>query len=81
MVLDKVILISIPLIILVNFFFVKNYHLFFLRKTRDNKFSKPQAFHLKSIPRMGGFLIYISLTIFLIIFEFFGKFLFFIGLY
>jgi UDP-GlcNAc:undecaprenyl-phosphate GlcNAc-1-phosphate transferase len=82
MVLDKVILISIPLIILVNFFFVKNYHLFFLRKTNDNEFSKPQAFHLKSIPRLGGFLIYISLTIFLIIFyqkNYFFYSIFFLG--
>jgi UDP-N-acetylmuramyl pentapeptide phosphotransferase/UDP-N-acetylglucosamine-1-phosphate transferase len=89
MVLDSVILISIPLIILINFFLVKNYNFFFLKKTKDNKFSKPQAFHLKSIPRMGGFLIYIFITIFLIIFYqkvyffysilFLGSFFFILG--
>jgi UDP-N-acetylmuramyl pentapeptide phosphotransferase/UDP-N-acetylglucosamine-1-phosphate transferase len=68
MVLDKFILISIPLIILINFFFIKNYNFLFLKKTKDNKFSKPQAYHIRSIPRIGGLLIFFFSTIFLIIF-------------
>jgi UDP-N-acetylmuramyl pentapeptide phosphotransferase/UDP-N-acetylglucosamine-1-phosphate transferase len=68
MVLDKIILISFPLILLVNFFLVKNYNLLFLKKTKDNEFYKPQAFHFKSTPRIGGFLIFIFLTTFLIMF-------------
>lgn len=68
MVLDKIILISFPLILLVNFFLVKNYNLLFLKKTKDSEFYKPQAFHFKSTPRIGGFLIFVFLTIFLIIF-------------
>jgi UDP-N-acetylmuramyl pentapeptide phosphotransferase/UDP-N-acetylglucosamine-1-phosphate transferase len=68
MVLDKIILISIPLILLVNFFLVKNYNLLFFKKTKDNEFYKPQAFHFKSTPRIGGFLIFIFLTTFLIMF-------------
>jgi hypothetical protein len=59
MVLDKFILISIPIILLVNFFLIKNYNLFFLKKTKDKEFSKPQAFHARSVPRIGGFLIFI----------------------
>ena len=47
MVLDKFILISIPLIILINYFLIKNYNLLFLRKTKDKDFFKPQAFHTK----------------------------------
>ena len=58
MVLDKFILISIPLIILINYFLIKNYNLLFLRKTKDKDFFKPQAFHTKSTPRMGGFLLF-----------------------
>jgi UDP-N-acetylmuramyl pentapeptide phosphotransferase/UDP-N-acetylglucosamine-1-phosphate transferase len=87
--LDKIILISIPLILLFNFFIVKNYNFFFLRKTKDNQFYKPQSFHLKPTPRRGGFLIFVFLTIFLI-FSFYknnffykifflGSFFFFIG--
>ena len=68
MVLDKIILISFPLILLINFFLVKNYNLLFLKKTKDSEFYKPQAFHLKSTPRIGGFLIFVFLTTFLIIF-------------
>jgi UDP-N-acetylmuramyl pentapeptide phosphotransferase/UDP-N-acetylglucosamine-1-phosphate transferase len=68
MVLDEIILISFPLILLVNFFLVKNYNLLFLKKTKDSEFYKPQAFHFKSTPRIGGFLIFVFLTIFLIIF-------------
>ena len=68
MLLDKIILISFPLILLVNFFLLKNYHLLFLKKTKDIEFYKPQAFHLKPIPRIGGFLIFTFLTTFLIIF-------------
>ena len=68
MVLDKIILISFPLILLVNFFLVKNYNSLYLKKTKDSEFYKPQAFHFKSTPRIGGFLIFVFLTIFLIIF-------------
>ena len=68
MVLDKIIIISLPVIILVSFFLVKNYNLLFLKKTKDSEFYKPQAFHSKSTPRIGGFLIFIFLTAFLIIF-------------
>jgi hypothetical protein len=53
MVLDKIILFSFPLILLVNFFLVKNYNLLFFKKTKDNEFYKPQAFHFKSTPRIG----------------------------
>jgi UDP-N-acetylmuramyl pentapeptide phosphotransferase/UDP-N-acetylglucosamine-1-phosphate transferase len=75
MVLDKIILICFPLLILVCFFFVKNCNLLFLHKTKDSEFNKPQAFHSKSIPRIGGLLIFIFLNSFLIIF--FNKNLFF----
>jgi UDP-GlcNAc:undecaprenyl-phosphate/decaprenyl-phosphate GlcNAc-1-phosphate transferase len=68
MVLDKIILISFPLILLANFFLVKNYNLLFLKKTKDNEFYKPQAFHFISTPRIGGFLIFVFVTAFLIIF-------------
>ena len=43
MVLDKFILISIPIIILINYFFIKNYNFLFLKKTKNNKFFKPKA--------------------------------------
>ena len=75
MVLDKIILICFPLIILVSFFFVKNYNLLLLNKTKDSEFNKPQAFHSKSIPRIGGLLIFIFLNVFLI--TFYNKNLFF----
>ena len=68
MVLDKIILISFPVILLISFFLVKNYNLLFLENTKDSKFNKPQAFHSKATPRIGGFLIFIFLTTFLIIF-------------
>jgi UDP-N-acetylmuramyl pentapeptide phosphotransferase/UDP-N-acetylglucosamine-1-phosphate transferase len=68
MLLDKIILISLPLIILINFFLIKNYNLFFLYKTKDKDFYKPQAFHNKAIPRIGGLLIFIFFTIFIIFF-------------
>ena len=89
MVLDKVILFAIPLVIFANFFLVKNYNLFFLKKTKDNKFYKPQAFHTRSTPRIGGFLIFIFFIIFLITFSqknnffynifFLGSFFFLLG--
>ena len=66
--LDKIILFSLPLIILLNFFLIKNYNLFFLQKTRDKEFYKPQAFHNKAIPRIGGFLIFIFFMFFIGIF-------------
>ena len=58
MVLDKFLLISFPIILLINFLFVRNYQFLFLKKTRDNEFHKPQAFHYISTPRIGGFLIF-----------------------
>ena len=73
--LDKIIAISFPLLLLVSFFLVKNYNLLFLKKTTDNQFYKPQAFHSKSIPRIGGLLIFIFLNVFLI--TFYNKNLFF----
>ena len=83
MVLDKFILISIPLIILINYFLIKNYNLLFLRKTKDKDFFKPQAFHTKSTPRVGGFLLFFFLIIFSIVFfskiVFFNK-IFFLGI-
>ena len=83
--LDKFILISIPLIILINFFLVKNYNLFFFKKIKDNEFYKPQAFHFRPIPRMGGFLIFIFLMFSLVIFfkkdAFFYKFFFLSNLF
>jgi UDP-N-acetylmuramyl pentapeptide phosphotransferase/UDP-N-acetylglucosamine-1-phosphate transferase len=66
--LDKIILISLPLIILINFFVVKNYNLFFLHNTKDKEFYKPQAFHNRAIPRVGGFLIFIFFIFFISIF-------------
>jgi len=68
MVLDKIILISFPLIFLIIFFLVKKYNLLFLKKTKDSEFYKTQAFHSNSTLRIGGFLIFIFLTAFLIIF-------------
>ena len=81
MALDKFLLIGIPIIILINYFLIKNHNLLFFRKTKDKDFYKPQAFHTKSIPRMGGFLIFFFLIIFSIIFYnkifFFNKIIFF----
>lgn len=87
--LDKIILVSFPLILLISFFLVKNYNLLFLKKTKDSEFYKPQAFHSKPTPRIGGFLIFIFLTAFLIIFHkkdlffyqimFLGTFFFLLG--
>ena len=55
--LDKLILIIFPLIILLNFLIIKNFRYLFLYKIVDREFNKPQAFHAKPIPRIGGFLI------------------------
>jgi UDP-GlcNAc:undecaprenyl-phosphate GlcNAc-1-phosphate transferase len=80
MALDNFLLISIPIIILINYFLIKNHNLLFLRKTKDKDFYKPQAFHTKSTPRMGGVLICFFLIIFSIIFFnnifFFNKIIF-----
>ena len=65
--LDKLILIIFPLIILLNFLIIKNFRPLLLYKTVDREFNKPQAFHAKPIPRIGGFLIlffFISFSIF-----------------
>ena len=61
--LDKFILISLPLILLLNFIIIKNFKFFLLRRTVDNEFSKPQAFHKIPIPRIGGLLIFIFFNI------------------
>jgi UDP-N-acetylmuramyl pentapeptide phosphotransferase/UDP-N-acetylglucosamine-1-phosphate transferase len=66
--LDKIILITLPIIILINFFLIKNYNLLFLNKTRDKEFYKPQAFHNRATPRIGGFLIFIFFMFFINIF-------------
>lgn len=80
--LDEIILISFPFIVLINFILIKNYNFFFLKKTLDQEFSKPQAFHIKPIPRMGGFLFYIFFILYSIFFfeknYFFNK-IFFLG--
>jgi UDP-N-acetylmuramyl pentapeptide phosphotransferase/UDP-N-acetylglucosamine-1-phosphate transferase len=73
--LDKIILISFPFLLMLIFFLVKNYNLLFLNRTTDSQFYKPQAFHSKSIPRIGGLLIFIFLNVFLI--TFYNKNLFF----
>lgn len=67
--LDKFILIIFPLIILLNFLIIKNFRYLFLYKIVDREFNKPQAFHVKPVPRIGGFLI-IFLFIFFSIFFF-----------
>jgi UDP-GlcNAc:undecaprenyl-phosphate GlcNAc-1-phosphate transferase len=65
--LDKFILIFFPLIILLNYLIIKNFRYLFLNKIVDREFNKPQAFHLKPVPRIGGFLIFL----FFILFSFF----------
>ena len=62
--LDKIILIIFPIIVIINFFLIKNYNLFFLNKTKDKDFYKPQAFHNRATPRIGGFLIFFSFIFF-----------------
>ena len=82
MALDKIILISFPFIVLINFILIKNYNFFFLKKTLDQDFYKPQAFHIKPTPRMGGFLFYIFFILYLIIFfekNYFLNKIFFLG--
>jgi len=59
MLLDKFIIIILPLTVLLNFLIIKNYRYFLLHKTLDTDFLKPQSFHEKPIPRIGGILIYI----------------------
>jgi UDP-N-acetylmuramyl pentapeptide phosphotransferase/UDP-N-acetylglucosamine-1-phosphate transferase len=68
MLLDKIVLVALPLIILINYFLIKNYKLFFLFMTKDDDFHKPQAFHNKATPRAGGFLIYIFFMFFIFFF-------------
>jgi len=82
MALDKIILISFPFIVLINFILIKNYNFFFLRKTLDKDFFKPQAFHIKPTPRIGGFLFYIFFILYLIFFfekNYFFNNIFFLG--
>jgi UDP-N-acetylmuramyl pentapeptide phosphotransferase/UDP-N-acetylglucosamine-1-phosphate transferase len=65
--LGKFILIFFPIIISINYFIIKNYKYLLLSSSVDKEFYKPQAFHNKPVPRIGGFLIFIYF-IFLIIF-------------
>ena len=67
MVLDKIIFFF--LFIIFNFFLIKNHNFFFLKKTVDTDFNKPQAFHTQPAMRIGG----ISILFFLILFSIFIK--------
>ena len=67
MVLDKIIFFF--LFIIFNFFLIKNNKFFFLKKTVDTDFDKPQAFHTYPAMRIGG----ISILFFLILFSIFIK--------
>jgi len=59
MLIDKLVLIIFFTIVFLNFFIVKNYKYIFLRNVVDKEFHKPQSFHRKATPRIGGFLIFI----------------------
>ena len=52
-----------------NFFLIKSYKLFFLKKIADNQFSKPQAFHKFPAIRSGGITILFFLLFSLIFYE------------
>jgi UDP-N-acetylmuramyl pentapeptide phosphotransferase/UDP-N-acetylglucosamine-1-phosphate transferase len=58
--------------ILFSYFLIKNYKILNLSNISDSDFNKPQAFHRKSVPRIGGILFYITFSI--IIFFFAKKF-------
>ena len=67
-------------IMIVGFYFNK-YLLFFFKKINtsllvDDQFKKPQAFHEKSVPRLGGIALYFLLAI-IFIYLFFSKNIFF----
>jgi UDP-N-acetylmuramyl pentapeptide phosphotransferase/UDP-N-acetylglucosamine-1-phosphate transferase len=66
--LGKILFIILPVVILINFFLIKNHNFFFIKKIIDNEFKKPQAFHNKPTPRIGGFFIFLFLNIFIIFF-------------
>lgn len=72
--LDKLILFFFFALVL-NFFVIKNYKFFLLYQTTDKEFHKPQSFHTKGIPRIGGLLVFFYFFLFIIIF--FEKNLFF----
>ena len=74
--LDELILIIFVVITFFNFLITKYYKLFFLNNAVDKEFYKPQAFHSKPTPRIGGFLIFIPFIFFFSIF-FEKNFLFF----
>jgi UDP-GlcNAc:undecaprenyl-phosphate GlcNAc-1-phosphate transferase len=59
MLIDELVLIIFFIIVFLNFFIVKNYKYIFLRNVVDKEFHKPQSFHRKATPRIGGFLIFI----------------------
>jgi UDP-N-acetylmuramyl pentapeptide phosphotransferase/UDP-N-acetylglucosamine-1-phosphate transferase len=52
-----------------NYFLIKNYKFFFLKKIADNEFTKPQAFHKSPVIRSGGITILFFLFFFLIFYE------------
>jgi UDP-N-acetylmuramyl pentapeptide phosphotransferase/UDP-N-acetylglucosamine-1-phosphate transferase len=66
--LDKSLLIIFFFSLFLNFFVIKNYKYFFLHKTTDKDFYKPQSFHTKGIPRIGGLLVFIYFLFFIIFF-------------
>lgn len=89
MVLDKFILVTCFIILLIFFFLNIKYRFISTERTKDNEFNKPQAFHNISTPRIGGLFIFFFLIIFslfflsknLIFFKiiYLGFFFFFLG--
>ena len=65
---DNLILIIFIFILLFNFLIIKNFRHFFLGKTVDREFNKPQSFHVNPVPRIGGFLIFFYFILFSIFF-------------
>lgn len=55
--------------IIFNYFLIKNYKNFFLKKIADTQYSKPQAFHKFPAIRSGGLTIIIFLLLFSIFYE------------
>ena len=52
-----------------NYFLIKSYKFFFLKKIADNEYTKPQAFHKFPAIRSGG----ITILFFLIFFSIFNQ--------
>jgi UDP-GlcNAc:undecaprenyl-phosphate GlcNAc-1-phosphate transferase len=65
---DKFIFFFLFIILFSNFFIIKNFKSFFLYKTVDKEFNKPQAFHVKPVPRIGGILIFFNFILFSLFF-------------